>query len=310
MSKPIGYVYLTTNTINGKKYVGIKKSDVFIRNYYGSGTLITKALKKYGKNNFKIEVLHWCYTIDELVIQEIYEIKKRNAANSQEYYNIIDTPVPMLCGENNGFYGRTHTDETKKLLSSYRKGIPISEERKKAMIEFKNSESGKEINRLMSERRKGVPISEEHKQKIVNTTRKEDYRKNISDIKKEWYDSTDGKKLKQKLTELAKERFTGVEKTQEHKNKIAESHTGTQKPWVSEKINKNPEKIRKTAEKHRGMKRSEEARKNISEACKGKIPHNKGCFYCYNVVNGEKLKLKNGEDIPHGYAKGYKKPKV
>jgi hypothetical protein len=58
--------------------------------------------------------------------------------------------------------------------------------------------------------------------------------------------------------------FTGLKKTKEH----------------SDKINKNPEKIRKTAEKHLGMKRSAEAKKNMSIAQKKRCalngPWNKG----------------------------------
>jgi len=51
-----GYVYRTTNLINNKIYVGQHKGD-FNPKYFGSGHLITKALKKYGKENFKIELL-------------------------------------------------------------------------------------------------------------------------------------------------------------------------------------------------------------------------------------------------------------
>lgn len=53
-----------------------------------------------------------------------------------------------------------------------------------------------------------------------------------------------------------------------------------QDPWfVSNVMNKNPEKIRKTAEAHRGMKRSKEARENMSRAKKGKPAHNR-FTYC------------------------------
>jgi hypothetical protein len=48
-------VYLTTNLINGKQYIG---SSSFNRpSYFGSGVDISKAIKKYGKSNFKKEIL-------------------------------------------------------------------------------------------------------------------------------------------------------------------------------------------------------------------------------------------------------------
>ena len=37
-----GYIYETTNLIDGKKYIGKHKSKTFDRNYYGSGTSLKK----------------------------------------------------------------------------------------------------------------------------------------------------------------------------------------------------------------------------------------------------------------------------
>ncbi|MFW6129697.1 MAG: NUMOD3 domain-containing DNA-binding protein, partial [Atribacterota bacterium] len=73
-----------------------------------------------------------------------------------------------------------------------------------------------------------------------------------------------------------------------------------------DKINKNPEKIKKTANKHIGMKRSDEARKNMSKAKKGKTPHNKGKVYCYDPKTLEK-KLCFIDEMPDGYVRGFVK---
>ena len=48
-------VYKTTNTANGKYYIGIHKDDGL--NYLGSGDLIQAAIKKYGKESFTRETL-------------------------------------------------------------------------------------------------------------------------------------------------------------------------------------------------------------------------------------------------------------
>ena len=50
------YIYKTTNLINGKIYIGqsIRK---FSKSYLGSGVKILNAIKKYGKENFKVEIL-------------------------------------------------------------------------------------------------------------------------------------------------------------------------------------------------------------------------------------------------------------
>jgi group I intron endonuclease len=53
-----GYIYITTNLINNKTYVGKKYGD-FNKNYYGSGLALQHAIKKYGKENFVVKVLSW-----------------------------------------------------------------------------------------------------------------------------------------------------------------------------------------------------------------------------------------------------------
>ena len=47
-----GFVYITTNMINGKKYIGKRKYSTGWEKYLGSGKYLKNALKKYGKYNF------------------------------------------------------------------------------------------------------------------------------------------------------------------------------------------------------------------------------------------------------------------
>ena len=56
------YVYETTNLINGKKYIGKRscKCPIEEDKYIGSGTILKVAIKKYGKENFKKEILQIC----------------------------------------------------------------------------------------------------------------------------------------------------------------------------------------------------------------------------------------------------------
>ena len=43
-----GYIYVTTNLINGRKYIGQHAKPEFDESYYGSGTALKPAIKKYG----------------------------------------------------------------------------------------------------------------------------------------------------------------------------------------------------------------------------------------------------------------------
>lgn len=69
------YVYLIINNINNKTYIGQHSPGVNeeFNSYYGSGKLIQRALKKYGKENFSKIIL---FEKENITIEEISEIEK------------------------------------------------------------------------------------------------------------------------------------------------------------------------------------------------------------------------------------------
>ncbi len=117
-----GYIYITTNKINGKIYIGQHKGTCFDKKYYGSGKLLKKALEKYGKENFTINILAKAETEQELADLEIFYIKKYNAAKSIIGYNMSDGgKVPRLSGSNNGNYNHRWTQEMRMKMSIMKK---------------------------------------------------------------------------------------------------------------------------------------------------------------------------------------------
>lgn len=72
-------IYEIKNNINGKIYIG---KDTTNRNsYYGSGVLIKRSIKKYGKTNFTKTIIDSANNYDELSNKEIYwinEYKKKH----------------------------------------------------------------------------------------------------------------------------------------------------------------------------------------------------------------------------------------
>ena len=59
-------VYYATNLINGKQYIGDHStSDIEKDKYFGSGIAIKAAVKKYGLNNFKKEIIKICKSKQE-----------------------------------------------------------------------------------------------------------------------------------------------------------------------------------------------------------------------------------------------------
>ena len=62
-------IYLITNLINNKQYIGAEKNNN--PEYFGSGRLIIEAIEKFGKWNFKKEILIGGIGLEE----ELYEIE-------------------------------------------------------------------------------------------------------------------------------------------------------------------------------------------------------------------------------------------
>ncbi len=90
-----GFVYETTNLINGMKYIG---KCIFNRqndwnNYLGSGTYLKRAMKKYGKDNFQREILFLAINNEELNELEELVIEISNAVESPNYYNLKKTSI-------------------------------------------------------------------------------------------------------------------------------------------------------------------------------------------------------------------------
>ena len=79
-------IYKITNLINKKIYIG--KDTTSDINYFGSGLLINRAFKKYGKEHFTKEIIDESDNYEELSKKEIYWIEKYNSTDRQIGYNI------------------------------------------------------------------------------------------------------------------------------------------------------------------------------------------------------------------------------
>lgn len=187
-----GYIYITENIINGKRYIGQKKSDKFLdKKYLGSGSILKKAIEKYGEESFKVSLICECDSKEELDEMEIYYIQLYNAQNDDNFYNLtrggesgLGGPKfkghkhtdeakkkisESLSGENNPFFGKTHTEECKQRMrekAKYRK--PVSQETREKLSKI----------------HKGVKFTDEHRRKISEAQKGEkgnNYGKKLSD---------------------------------------------------------------------------------------------------------------------------------
>jgi hypothetical protein len=177
--KKFNYVYITTNLINGKQYIGDHSTNKKDDNYIGSGKYLLYALDKYGIENFERKILEFFDT-------------KENAFNAQEkYINEYNTLVPngYNISPKGGHQCKNSVSEsTKKLLRiSAKKQFYSLEYRiahgeitklkmnnpviKKKQIEArkKRAPHSKETRKKMSKTRTGKKHSEETKEKMRNS---------------------------------------------------------------------------------------------------------------------------------------------
>lgn len=119
-------IYMITNRINNKKYVGQTIQPIGRRwaRHLSSGNALFGAVKKYGKENFSIEVIDTASSIEELNQKEIDWIKKLNTL-SPNGYNL----------KSGGHCGGTPCAETLKRQSLSHIGKKISLETRKKMSE-------------------------------------------------------------------------------------------------------------------------------------------------------------------------------
>ncbi len=105
------YIYEITNIINDHKYRGMHKVNQKKDTYMGSGLAMLRALKKYGKENFKKEILEYCDTYEKLIEREKFYV-------DLEWVNKNDTYNMITGGYNCGLM----SDDLKKKMSDLRKG--------------------------------------------------------------------------------------------------------------------------------------------------------------------------------------------
>lgn len=172
----MGYLVYKHTSPSGKVYIGITSKTAFRRWNNGRGYLgsvFYNAIRKYGWNNIKHEILYKNLTQQEAVSIEHDLILQYDSTNKKKGYNVVP-------GGGLGIKGYKFTEEQKKKLSESHKGKKYTEAQREALEKRRGKPSplkGKkrppevvEKNRLARiEWNKTHTISEETREKLRRT---------------------------------------------------------------------------------------------------------------------------------------------
>lgn len=160
------FVYLTTNLITGKIYVGQHTTYDINDGYIGSGTDFYKDVKKHGKANFdRVIIDRNICNQEQLDEHEIYWIAKLGARDKSIGYNIHEGGGGFKIGHNVPEYIRqilreVNTGKKRNLTAEQIENL------RTRMLGDKNPAKQPGIGLKISKAKKGVPRSEEYKQSV------------------------------------------------------------------------------------------------------------------------------------------------
>lgn len=199
-------VYLVTNKVNGKKYIGYtlnsleerKKTHIYKsrcksnKHYH---YLFSNALRKYGEENFTWEVLCTCASKEECCEKEIFYIKKYNTM-SPNGYNLTQ-----------GGDGGIQSEETKAKISCSVKKYWEENKDSHPWLEFSHEKRSDMSKKAWDTKRKNgyVPVrgfsrSEDSKLKMSSTKNEKN--------KLKWFNIITKETVELSLTKMAE--YTGL----------------------------------------------------------------------------------------------------
>jgi hypothetical protein len=195
-------LYKTTNLVNDKTYIGIHKTNNLDDGYLGSGFALLEAVEKYGKENFKREILEFCNSYDELLeLEKIYV--DINWVRDKSNYNL------KTGGQSSGILSEESKNKISETLKKKYKNGEIIINRKNGIIPWN----------------KGLNYDEEYRFKISEGLKgRIPWNKGLKGAQVAW---NKGLKLESMTEEEKKKRS----KTLKERWKNQEHHSKGVEPW-------------------------------------------------------------------------------
>lgn len=117
-------IYKTTNLLNGSIYIGKACGRNIIREYFGSGTYLKRAINKYGKDNFHRIIIDKADNREEQNLKEQFWIA---------FYRDKFCDMYNIAPGGEGAGAGKHSEETKRKIGEANTGRIASEETKQRL---------------------------------------------------------------------------------------------------------------------------------------------------------------------------------
>jgi hypothetical protein len=162
INRKYNYFYETKNIVNNRCYYGVHRTDNLNDRYLGSGTILKRAIIKYGKENFTKIIILFFDTYQEALDKEA-EIVTLDFIKNNNTYNICE----------GGFGGHKWTEEGKKIISEAAKKRWQNQEYKEYMNKtyFQNKKRNKHLSNMIKEWIKNNPEKHAEKMYKINTNK-------------------------------------------------------------------------------------------------------------------------------------------
>ena len=207
-------IYKTTNLLNNKFYIGKHQCLTLEDGYLGSGRALKEAVAKYGKENFKREILFIFNNEADMNLKE-KELVTLDLVSDPNCYNLT------VGGEGGPvFLGKHHSEQTKQLLHEKCSGKKMGPKSKEQLLKEREARYAKNGGKWFSE-------------ETINKLRQAALNNNIS--KSDKSKTKVIKRSKEEQNKARSEKLLGHEVSLETRKKLSEKNKGI-KPSNTGKI--------------------------------------------------------------------------
>ena len=162
----IYYIYKITNLCNSKIYIGIHKTKSLNDGYMGSGKLLKSAIKKYGRENFKKEILETFDNEEDMILKEKELVTEEFVLDDNNYNIMPGGKFGSLERNNLSFKNKNHNPETIEKIRSAALGREHTDATRKKISENNFSKIDPERQKEHAKKAGSYARSDEHKRKI------------------------------------------------------------------------------------------------------------------------------------------------